>query len=361
MNPSELPTGKPSPSSSNKLPLSRQQNSLRVRKESHKIIKNAPSSSSSSSSSSSQPPPPATHHHHQPPRVIYNVAPRIIHVTPDNFKDLVQRLTGKPPDNEQETGTSSVSLAARFASIEGTIPKNKERVSCSSRDEDMMKKMQEDGVQIGPFPGILSSEPSALPPISSENFRHAALQPIPSVNISQSQVTMSPIFSENFSPVAYPPTPSNIFSPVTFPTMPPIPSDYIPQVSMPPPSEYFPQVSMPLMQSPYFPPVMQSQYYPPVSMPLMQSEYYPGITSTRPSGFFLPGNIQSEFSSQNTSPWMPFQEFPPPVIDPQSQTVLSYNDIWPENSIAASSSDIPPADVVPPQTPPNMFGPFDSK
>ncbi|MCI58790.1 hypothetical protein A2U01_0080045, partial [Trifolium medium] len=42
------------------------------------------------------------------------------------------------------------------------------------------------------------------------------------------------------------------------------------------------------------------------------------------------------------------------AIDPQ--TVL------PENSIFASSSDISPADAVPPQTPPNKFStPFDFK
>jgi hypothetical protein len=109
-------------------------------------------------------------------------------------------------------------------------------------------------------------------------------------------------------------------------------------------------------------PLMPSEYFPPVSMPLMPSEFSglitpseflpPAITQMRPSEFFLP----------ETSPWMPFQDFPP-VIDPQSQTMLPYNDVWPENSLSASSSDISPAAVVPPQTPPNKFGfgPFDSK
>jgi hypothetical protein len=88
-------------------------------------------------------------------------------------------------------------------------------------------------------------------------------------------------------------------------------------------------------------PLMPSEYFPPVSMPLMPSEFSglitpseflpPAITQMRPSEFFLP----------ETSPWMPFQDFPP-VIDPQSQTMLPYNDVWPENSLSASSSDISP-------------------
>ncbi|KAK2391138.1 protein MKS1 [Trifolium repens] len=337
MKPSELPTGKPSPSSSNKdpnlpLPLPPQP-SLKIRKESHKIIKNAP-----------LPPPPTTHHHHQAPPEstnkkdhvprVFHDNPRIIHVKPEDFKDLVQRLTGKPPDNDQPAaGPSIVSPKARSASTERTIPMKNERFSWSSRDQDMMK-MLEDGVQMGPFPGILSSEPSALPPISSENFTQVALQPIPSGNISQ--VTLPMISSQNFSPVTYPSTPSTIFSPQT---LPPIQSNiFLPETSPLMPSEYFPQVSMPLMPSEFSRSIAPSQFMP------------PAITQTRPSDFFLP----------ETSPWIPFQEFPP-VIDPQSQTVLSSNEEWPENSISASSSDISPAAVVPPQTPPDMFSPFGSK
>jgi hypothetical protein len=331
MNPSEQPTGKPSPSSSNKdpnLPLQPlslpRQRSLQVRKESHKIIKNAPlPSSSSSSSPQPQAPPESTNKKDHVPRVFYDNQ-RIIHVSPEDFKDLVQRLTGKPPDNDQPAGAgpSRVSPAARNASTERTTLKKKERFSWSSRDQDMMK-MMEDGVQMGPFPGILSSEPSALPPISSQNFTQVALQPIPSGNISQ--LTLPMISSQNFNPVTYPSTPSNIFSPET---LPPIQSNiFLPETM----------------------PLMPSEYFPPVSMPLTPFEFSRSIT---PSEFFLP----------ETSPWMPFQDFPP-VIDPQSQTVFPYNDVWPENSLPASSSDISPAAVVPPQTPPNKFGfgPFDSK
>lgn len=91
-------------------PLSRQ-NSLKLNKESHKIIKNAPLQIPQS-------------------RVIY-------------------------------------SPAARLASAERT--KKKEKPSWSTGDDDMMR-MLDDGVQMSQFPGILLPEPARLPPLSPQNF-----------------------------------------------------------------------------------------------------------------------------------------------------------------------------------------------
>jgi hypothetical protein len=156
-----------------------------VSKESRKIIKNAPPP---------QQPLSAHRNHHDPPRVVYSVEPRVIHVSPQNFKDVVQRLTGKPPDNKQPARPGEVSPAARLASIQRTSPKKKQGFSWN-RDDDMMQMLDE-GVQMGQVPGILLPESTTLPPISSENFL---------------LVTLPLISSETL-----PPTPSYVFSPDFF-------------------------------------------------------------------------------------------------------------------------------------------------
>ena len=276
MNPSELPTGKP------------RQPSLNVSKESRKIIKNAPPLQQ----------PPSTHrNHHDPPRVVYSVEPRVIHVSPQNFKDVVQRLTGKPPDNQQPARPGEVSPAARLASIQRTSPK--QRFSWN-RDDDMMQMLDE-GVQMGQVPGILLPESSTLPPVSSENF----------------------------SSVSLPSTPSYIFSPETFPMI---------------PSEFYPQMNMPLMPSEsYTPETIPQAYLSSNTLPQMLFEVtVPEFNSpVMPSGFFAP----------NTLPPMPLEVFPP-VTSMQSQTVVSFNDV------SARQSAFPPGDVQP-QMPPNQFSPFD--
>jgi len=68
--------------------------------------------------------------------------------------------------------------------------------------------------------------------------------------------------------------------------------------------------------------------------------------------------MSSGFFSTNTLPPMPLEVFPP-VTSMQSQTVVSFNDVWPGNNISASPSNFLSGDVVPPQMPPNQFGRFD--
>ncbi|KAF8113659.1 hypothetical protein N665_0046s0010 [Sinapis alba] len=115
---------------------------LKIRKDSHKIIKKQPLVPHQQL----QPLEPAPHQLHQqepmqsqPPRgpvIIYTVSPKIIHTHPNNFMALVQRLTGKTstsitssssyqsilaPNNMSatlDTSCSSLSPAARYAVME---------------------------------------------------------------------------------------------------------------------------------------------------------------------------------------------------------------------------------------------------
>lgn len=165
--PPEFPTGGPSPSSSKKeLQLQGPRPPpLKISRESHKIKKPP------------LPPPAAPDRHHAPPEpnqqqrepvIIYSVSPKVIHVSPSDFMDVVQLLTGPSPGDELPAGPGDVSPAARLASIEKTSPSEKERV-LQSRDDDVMWMLDE-GVEVGQFPGILSPEPGTLPPIPSEVF-----------------------------------------------------------------------------------------------------------------------------------------------------------------------------------------------
>ncbi|PIN10871.1 hypothetical protein CDL12_16520 [Handroanthus impetiginosus] len=152
---------------------------LRVSKDSHKIRKPA-----------LEPPPaapPQTHHHpHGPPRppvIIYTVSPKIIHVNPNEFMSLVQRLTGpntscasstvnnSAPTSFQENG-GSISPAARLASIEKT--KSYPRIQTEVFDQSMeIIEGLEIGSEIertGQFPGVLSPNPNNLPPLIPPNF-----------------------------------------------------------------------------------------------------------------------------------------------------------------------------------------------
>ncbi|AES72825.1 hypothetical protein MTR_3g095820 [Medicago truncatula] len=153
-NPPELPTGKPHQSS---LKVSKESRSSRMR---HRL-------------------------NHLPPPI-----------TTTMIRHVIQRLTGKPPDNKQPAKAGEVSPAERLASIQRTSPKKKQRFSWN-RDHDMMQMLDE-GVQMGQVPGILLSDSSTLPPISSENF---SLVSLPS----------TPLYT--FSPETFSPTTSYIFSP----------------------------------------------------------------------------------------------------------------------------------------------------
>ena len=145
---------------------------LKVSKESRKIEKPP-----------RPPPPAAAHHHHRPaapeasrqqqlePVIIYSVSPKVHHVTASDFMDVVQRLTGPSAGEEAAAaGGGDVSPAARLASIEKTSPSEKERAVQSGGHEEMMWMLEEGGVEVGQFPGVLSPGPATLPPIPPEYF-----------------------------------------------------------------------------------------------------------------------------------------------------------------------------------------------
>lgn len=146
---------------------------LRVRKDSHKIRKPPVA------------PPPAGHYHHpphappRPPVIIYTVSPKIIHANPNEFMSLVQRLTGPnatSPSSSSAFGDSggAVSPAARFASIERTKNSLDGRKTGrgGEQEAEMVQGIEIDSIiqRTNQFPGILSPNPNALPPIPPNFF-----------------------------------------------------------------------------------------------------------------------------------------------------------------------------------------------
>ncbi|KAK4340903.1 hypothetical protein RND71_039404 [Anisodus tanguticus] len=168
---------------------------LKVRKDSHKIRK--------------PPMAPSQHHHHppqappRPPVIIYTVSPKVIHANPSEFMTLVQRLTG--PDHNSTCSTSAtamsssssssffpfqdnmntgeISPAVRFASIEKTrTPEGKKLQQICDMGNNMVHEGIEFGTEIersGFFPGILSPNPSSLPPIPPNFFSPPSHDPNP--------------------------------------------------------------------------------------------------------------------------------------------------------------------------------------
>lgn len=150
---------------------------LRVAKDSHKIRKPPVA------------PQPHHHHHHQypqqqhqqlqqqhrPPVIIYTVSPKVIHTNPNEFMNLVQRLTG--PSAPSPVGSSysafqddggAVSPAARFASIEKAAKSPDGRKVKPPLTGDFTTV--DGGLEMGYFPGILSPAPGSLPPIPPNFF-----------------------------------------------------------------------------------------------------------------------------------------------------------------------------------------------
>lgn len=200
---------------------------LKVRKDSHKIRKPPVIPQQQQS----QPPP-----LHRPPVIIYTVSPKIIHANPNEFMQLVQRLTG--PNSSAITNSSStvsssssffqdnsgaISPAARFATLEKIkSPEGKKILSQGGAVEIV------EGVDIranidritGLFPGILSPGPSSLPPIPPNFFPLPSdpnplgffhdLSPVLHSNKNYMEVSFMPSPSNNFfSPnITYSPTPS---------------------------------------------------------------------------------------------------------------------------------------------------------
>ncbi|CAK8567897.1 unnamed protein product [Lathyrus sativus] len=275
-------------------PLSRK-NPLKVKKESHKITNDAPL------------PKPMKPTRLIPNRMaIYSVPQGVIQVTAQNFKDVVQSLTG----NGQPTAPSEASPAARLASTERTASKKKEKLSCRTGDDDMMR-MLDNGVQMSQFPGILLPEPATSQPFPSENF----LSQTPSDIFSSDPWPMIP--SDNFSAETMPPTRSDI---LTTDTWPPIPPDFFSGITWPvTPTDTFLQDTFPMT----------------------------------PSGIFSPGTWTPETLQQRRAGVFS------PILSPQSQTVVSYNDVWPENNAFAKPSEFLSPEVSSPQSPPMQFNPFD--
>lgn len=153
---------------------------LKVRKDSHKI-KKPPIVPQQQQQQQQQ------HPVHRPPVIIYTVSPKIIHANPNEFMQLVQRLTG--PNSSTVTSSSSpvyssshsffqdsgaISPAARYASVEKIkSPEGKRILQQNGHLQQMV-----DGVDLsadidkitGLFPSILSPGPSSLPPVPPNFF-----------------------------------------------------------------------------------------------------------------------------------------------------------------------------------------------
>lgn len=148
---------------------------LRVRKDSHKIRKPpvAPPPAAVAPQTNHAPP--------RPPVIIYTLSPKVIHANPNEFMSLVQRLTGPSPGapstsyNYPDTGNGSISPAARFASIERT---RSPKPGPAPYDQNLgfpdVIELLPDVHRTGQFHGILSPNPTSLPPIPAKFFSPAA-------------------------------------------------------------------------------------------------------------------------------------------------------------------------------------------
>ncbi|KAK7410677.1 hypothetical protein VNO78_01658 [Psophocarpus tetragonolobus] len=164
---------------------------LRINKDSHKIKKPplAPQASQP------QPPP-------RQPIIIYTVSPKVIHTTPGDFMNLVQRLTGSSTShaasNNNDPFNSApgmVSPAARYATIEKAMsPVGKKQLMMAHAHGDLNftnKNIISDveglenvtGVGLletshqNMFQGILSPGPASLSPIPSNFFSPPSSDP----------------------------------------------------------------------------------------------------------------------------------------------------------------------------------------
>lgn len=162
---------------------------LKIRKDSHKIIKKPPLAPQH------QPPQPPPHHEQEPsqprgPVIIYTVSPKIIHTHPNNFMTLVQRLTGKQSNSTSSSSTStsapndtsasfdvsrggSISPAARYAAMEKANNSNELGFMGGDHHNHHHHHHHQNGVIERPsfyHGGILSPGPTSLPSISPGFF-----------------------------------------------------------------------------------------------------------------------------------------------------------------------------------------------
>ncbi|OIV97980.1 hypothetical protein TanjilG_14080 [Lupinus angustifolius] len=193
---------------------------LRINKDSHKIKKPplAPAP---------QPPP-------RQPIIIYTVSPKVIHTTPDDFMNLVQRLTGSSSSSSSSSlsdmtssnhpfnsGGGMISPAARYATIEkARPPMGKKQVQPIGDDISHVGglEMVNHGVERGSMcQGILSPGPASLSPIPSSFFSPPSLDP----NMVNFLHELSPAFQNRNVMDQYGgfilPSPTNFVSPYTPP------------------------------------------------------------------------------------------------------------------------------------------------
>ncbi|KAG2321059.1 hypothetical protein Bca4012_055927 [Brassica carinata] len=171
---------------------------LKIRKESHKIIKKPPLVPQPRLQPPESAPPQLRQQEplqSQPPRgpvIIYTVSPKIIHTHPNNFMALVQRLTGKTststtsssssqsilaPNNMSatlDTSCSSLSPAAPYAVMEKANVSNEVGFLGGGETTDHYYHHHHQNRAIE-MPnsynaGILSPDPTSLPLISQEFF-----------------------------------------------------------------------------------------------------------------------------------------------------------------------------------------------
>nr|XP_012571917.1 pistil-specific extensin-like protein [Cicer arietinum] len=193
------------------------------------------------------------------PRIIHLVPPKIIHVSRQDFKELVIRLTGLPSDSQPSARPVHALPETTLASIETTTSPQSPPPSCVSNKRrrpppspspspspspmeierfsrgsyDNMMRSLEEGVQMGHYPGsslpeLMTLTPSSVtlpqlpplpryiyslekrPPLPENIFCPVPLPPLPRYIYS---LEKQPLLPENmFSPV---PLPQDIFSPMS--------------------------------------------------------------------------------------------------------------------------------------------------
>lgn len=195
---------------------------LKVRKDSHKIRK--PPVAPPVAAAGTQ-----HHYSHAPPVIIYTVSPKIIHANPNEFMSLVQRLTGPNSSSASiisspsvpssyssfqfQDNSGAVSPAARLASIEKTRSPEVRKAQVVDYDVGSIQGIEigSDIQRTGQFPGILSPNPNALPPIPPNFF-----SPTSDSNFLSFFPDFSPALHSNRSYLDNSfllPSPSTLFSP----------------------------------------------------------------------------------------------------------------------------------------------------
>uniref|UniRef100_A0A6M2ETU7 VQ domain-containing protein n=1 Tax=Populus davidiana TaxID=266767 RepID=A0A6M2ETU7_9ROSI len=195
---------------------------LKIRKDSHKIKKPpvAPKPSHQKPQNQQQTQP-------RPPVIIYTLSPKVIHTNPNDFMNLVQRLTGSSststcpststssnPFNDHDCG--AISPAARYATIEkAKSPKDQQKQQLGGDVGFVEGIMEIDQVmeRTNLGPGILSPGPASLPPIPPNFFSPASADP----NSGSFFHDLSPVLhgNRNFVDGSFLPSPSTFFSPST--------------------------------------------------------------------------------------------------------------------------------------------------